>query len=90
MLATPIKDLNLRKQTEQILKRAGFEYIEEIQLAIKDNRLITTRNLGKRGYNEILEKVEEWEKMSRDTSDSTFNFLEMWDEEIERNRNATD
>ncbi len=53
---TPIEDLDLSVRSYNCLKRAGIHTAEEL-LAMSDEELRSVRNLGRKGYDEIRQKL---------------------------------
>ncbi len=53
---TPIEDLDLSIRSYNCLKRAGIHTAEEL-LAMSDEELRSVRNLGRKGYDEIRQKL---------------------------------
>lgn len=53
---TPLEDIELGVRAYNCLKRAGIESVEELQ-ELSDDKLLQIRNLGKKGYEEVKQKL---------------------------------
>ena len=58
MLDTQIEDLNLTVRSYNCLKRAGIESVKELTDRTEEE-MMNLKNLGKKSYNEIADKVKE-------------------------------
>lgn len=71
-----IEKLNFSVRTYNILKRAGFHTVEQLQ-QLTDDELVCIRNLGRNSLGEIHEKLEQYGMTKADFIRS------MTDEELE-------
>jgi hypothetical protein len=55
-LGRPLRSLGLRKRTLLALHRAGLRTVEEVA-AMTEQELLSVHNLGRRGYEELMERL---------------------------------
>ena len=79
--STPIEDLDLSVRAYNCLKRAGFSCAEEL-LPLTEEDLLRIRNLGRRGAEEISQKLETLRKAPDQTPPASGSSAAMLDELI--------
>lgn len=82
-ISAPIEELDLSVRSFNCLKRAGVHTIAQLR-AMRKDELIKVRNLGRKSYEEVLEKLEEYKpaELPKPVIDDLKTGKEMLDELI--------
>lgn len=64
--STALYSLNISERTIRCLERAGIDTVEELA-AMSDDQIMRIRDMGRKGYDEITTKLDDW--VNKDTPD---------------------
>lgn len=78
---TPIEDLALSIRPYNCLRRAGVDSVEKLR-AMSDEELMKVRNLGRKAFEEVKDKLASFQEAEKDTPLTAVNYMAMLDELI--------
>ncbi len=81
LAVTPLEDLDLSIRPYNCLRRAGVDSVEKLR-AMSDEELRKVRNLGRRAFEEVRDKIASFPEPEKDVALTAVNYMAMLDELI--------